>query len=257
MAAPKVVKDNNERWLLTYSDLMNLLLILFIILYCSSQINAKKAAAVAESISHGFNNSKGAQEETGGGLGDVTGTASDIAYWSTDDYGEFYKEVTQLIDEENLTDVVTAKLDNTGVIISFKDTALFAVGNADLDAEAGALIDEIGGMLYRLNYSYILVEGHTDSDPINTAEFPDNMALSSARAGNVWRELVQCGLAPESMAAIGYGEYRPIAKNDSAENKSKNRRVIITILKKPFVASENIAQDQAENALGAETSPAA
>ena len=92
-------------------------------------------------------------------------------------------------------------------------------------------------------YSFILVEGHTDSDPISTAQYADNMALSSARAGNVWRELVRCGLPPEEMASIGYGEYRPIAPNDSAANKSKNRRVVITILKKPFKATADLAGD--------------
>ena len=71
----------------------------------------------------------------------------------------------------------------------------------------------------------------------------DNMDLSSTRAGNVWRALVKCGLPPEDMASIGYGEYRPVANNDSAENKAKNRRVVISILRKPFTASTDLAAD--------------
>jgi len=245
MAKPKVEKDTSERWLLTYSDLMNLLLILFIILYSSSQLNAKKAAQVSNSLQQGFGGSAAASasasadaagsgtgtEGTGTGTG-AGGTGAD-AYWTVDEYGEFYQEITKLIKDDNLTDKVAAKLDNTGIVISFKDTVLFPSGSAVLSADAKGLIDNIGALLYGLNYSYILVEGHTDTDPINTPKYPDNLALSSDRAGNVWRELVGCGLLPNSMAAIGYGEYRPIAANDTAEHKAQNRRVVITILKQP------------------------
>ncbi|MGI5978107.1 MAG: flagellar motor protein MotB [Oscillospiraceae bacterium] len=246
MAKTKVEKDTTERWLLTYSDLMNLLLILFIILYSSSQLNAKKAAAVSSSLQQGFGNttavsdSAGAGTHSGSGTGSTgtgTGTGSGgtgaDAYWTVDEYGEFYQEITKLIKEENLTDKVTAKLDDTGIVISFKDTVLFESGSAVLSGDALSLIDNIGGLLYGLNYSYLLVEGHTDTDPINTSRYPDNLALSSDRAGNVWRELVRCGLPPEYMAAIGYGEYRPVESNDTAEHKAQNRRVVITILKQP------------------------
>lgn len=257
MAKTKVEKDNSERWLLTYSDLMNLLLILFIILYSSSQLNAKKAAQVSNSLQQGFNNtsaSDSANTGTGTGTdteGEGTGTGSGgtgaDAYWTVDEYGEFYQEITKLIKDDNLTDKVAAKLDNTGIVISFKDTVLFPSGSAILSQDAVGLIDHIGGLLYGLNYSYILVEGHTDTDPINTSKYPDNLALSSDRAGNVWRELVKCGLLPNSMAAIGYGEYRPIAANDTAEHKAQNRRVVITILKQPATKA-TITQGQVASA---------
>lgn len=241
----KIEKDTSERWLLTYSDLMNLLLILFIILYSSSQLNAKKAAQVSNSLQQGFGNTTTSDSaNTGSGTGSGNGTGSTgtgtgsggtgvNAYWTVDEYGQFYQEITKLIKDDNLTDKVAAKLDDTGIVISFKDTVLFPSGSAILSPDAYSLIDKIGGLLYGLNYSYILVEGHTDTDPINTSKYPDNLALSSDRAGNVWRELVKCGLPPDSMAAIGYGEYRPVAKNDTAEHKAQNRRVVITILKQP------------------------
>ena len=257
MAKVKLEKDTSERWLLTYSDLMNLLLILFIILFSMSQLNAKKAQAVSSSLQQGFSGgsqSTDANSASGSGSGSGTGaegsgtgtgaggTGAD-AYWTVDEYGQFYQEVTKLIKDDNLTDKVAAKLDNTGIVISFKDTVLFPSGSAILGSDALGLIDNIGGLLYGLNYSYILVEGHTDTDPINTAKYPDNLALSSDRAGNVWRELVKCGLPPDSMAAIGYGEYRPVAANDSAEHKAQNRRVVITILKQP-ASTATITQGQ-------------
>lgn len=255
MAKTKVEKDTSERWLLTYSDLMNLLLILFIILYSSSQLNAKKAAQVSNSLQQGFNNTSASESaNTGTGTdmkGEGTGTGSGgtgaDAYWTVDEYGEFYQEITKLISDDGLTDKVAAKLDNTGIVISFKDTVLFPSGSAVLSQDAAELIDHIGGLLYGLNYSYILVEGHTDTDPINTSKYPDNLALSSDRAGNVWRELVKCGLLPNSMAAIGYGEYRPIVANDTAEHKAQNRRVVITILKQPATTA-TITQGQVTSA---------
>ncbi len=257
MAKVKLEKDTSERWLLTYSDLMNLLLILFIILFSMSQLNAKKAQAVSSSLQQGFSGGSQSASDSGasgsssgsgtGAEGSGTGTGAGgtgaDAYWTVDEYGQFYQEITKLIKDDNLTDKVAAKLDNTGIVISFKDTVLFPSGSAILGSDALGLIDNIGGLLYGLNYSYILVEGHTDTDPINTAKYPDNLALSSDRAGNVWRELVKCGLPPDSMAAIGYGEYRPVAANDSAEHKAQNRRVVITILKQP-ASTATITQGQ-------------
>ncbi len=276
MAKVKLEKDTSERWLLTYSDLMNLLLILFIILFSMSQLNAKKAAAVSSSLQQGFSGSSAsnaagtassAGTDSGAGTGaqgsgtgtGAGGTGAD-AYWTVDEYGQFYQEVTKLIKDQNLTDKVAAKLDDTGIVISFKDTVLFPSGSAVLSADALGLIDNIGGLLYGLNYSYILVEGHTDTDPISTAKYPDNLALSSDRAGNVWRELVRSGLPPDSMAAIGYGEYRPVAANDSAEHKAQNRRVVITILKQP-ASTATITKGEVVSATpapsGAQTSAAA
>lgn len=276
MAKTKIEKDTSERWLLTYSDLMNLLLILFIILFSMSQLNAKKAAAVSSSLQQGFSGSSsssaasaGTGSDGGTGTGSGTGTGTEgtgtgtgsggtgaDAYWTVDEYGQFYQEVTKLIKDQNLTDKVAAKLDNTGIVISFKDTVLFPSGSAVLSSDALGLIDNIGGLLYGLNYSYILVEGHTDTDPINTAKYPDNLALSSDRAGNVWRELVKCGLPPDSMAAIGYGEYRPVAANDSAEHKAQNRRVVITILKQP-ASTATITQGEVVSATPAPSGAAA
>lgn len=253
MPKPKVEKDTSERWLLTYSDLMNLLLILFIILFCSSQLDAKKSAAVSESLQEGFSTIEGAaavqaaaDAKAAAAAGDTittsTGDSSGIdAYW--DEYQDFFNELNNLLKQGNLQEEVVTILDDTGIIISFKDSALFSAGSATLSTESATIINKIGTLLVKLNYSFILVEGHTDSDPISTARFTDNMDLSSARAGNVWRELVKSGLPPEDMASIGYGEYRPVADNDTAENKAKNRRVVISILKKPFTATTDLAAE--------------
>jgi chemotaxis protein MotB len=258
--APAPEKDNSERWLLTYSDLMNLLLILFIIFYAMSEADKVKAEKVAESIRAGFGYVKdgGTGEASGEGSGlygaDFTtpgdgefvgggALASDAAagdsggqdaYWTehqNQQFQKFYDEIVQLLQDNNLENMVDVKLDDTGVVISFKDNALFASGKADLNSDSSALIDNIGGLLKTLDFTYILVEGHTDTVPIHTSQYVDNMDLSTQRAANVWRELVRLGLDPEKMASIGYGEFRPVAKNDTPENKAKNRRVVITIMR--------------------------
>lgn len=243
MAKPKVEKDTSERWTVTYADLMNLLLILFIILYSMSKLDAKKSEEVQQSLGTGFSNMVGAAAIAAAGESTAAGgTGLDSnTYWVTDEYGEFYNEISLLIQKSGLQDKIDVKVDDTGVIISFKDSALFISGSANLSDEACSMISDIGTMLGNLTYSFILVEGHTDSDPIiGGGRFQDNMDLSSARAGNVWRELVKCGIPPEKMASIGYGEYRPIADNDTSENKAKNRRVVISILKMPFTASSDL-----------------
>lgn len=266
MPKPKVEKDSSERWLLTYSDLMNLLLILFIILFCSSQLDAKKSAAVSESLQEGFSTIEGAAAvqaaadakaaASGETITTSNGDSSGIdAYW--DEYKDFFNELNNLLKQGNLQEEVDTILDDTGVIISFKDSALFPAGSATLSTESATIINKIGTLLVKLNYSFILVEGHTDSDPISTARFADNMDLSNARAGNVWRELVKSGLPPEDMASIGYGEYRPVAENDTAENKAKNRRVIISILKKPFTATTDLAAENLAGGASANASPSA
>ena len=252
MPKPKVEKDTSERWLLTYSDLMNLLLILFIILYTSSKLDAQKAAAMSESLQEGFATIEGAAAASANKSGNESGDAGGVdVYW--DEFDEFYKEINELLAQGNLEEQINTTLDDTGVIISFKDNALFPTGSATLSTDASTIINQIGTLLVNLDYSFILVEGHTDTDPISTAKFSDNMDLSSARAGTVWRELVSCGLKPEAMASIGYGEYRPVAPNDTAENRAKNRRVVISILKKPFTESTDLAADDLPSEESSET----
>ena len=237
MPKPKVEKDTSERWLLTYSDLMNLLLILFIILYTSSKLDAQKSAAMSESLQEGFATIEGAAAASANKSGNEAGDTGGVdVYW--DEYSEFYKEINDLLKQGNLQNKVDTTLDDTGIIISFKDNALFPTGSATLGTEASSIITQIGTLLVKLDYSFILVEGHTDTDPISTARFADNMDLSSARAGNVWRALVSCGLKPECMASIGYGEYRPTGDNNTSEGRAQNRRVDILLLNSEFNDTE-------------------
>jgi chemotaxis protein MotB len=83
------------------------------------------------------------------------------------------------------------------------------------------------------------VEGHTDNIPINNARFPDNQELSTARANNVWRILVNdAGIDPKKISATGYGEFRPLVPNDTEEHRKQNRRVDLVILREIYDVTE-------------------
>ncbi len=255
----KVVKDTSERWLLTYADMMNLLLILFIILYASSNLDQAKADAIALSMNNGFAGVISIGDSRGRGSGsedteDTEEVISDILcltepgqaaaplYWDDEAmaFSQFYGKLKAYAEENGISDQVDIAIDDGGIVISFRENALFESGLAVLDTDSTALIEKLGGLLKDLNYTFILVEGHTDSVPISTAKYQDNMELSTQRAANVWRVLVDCGLSPKKMASIGYGEYRPVASNDTVEGRAQNRRVTVSILKNDMSSDEYI-----------------
>lgn len=222
----KVEKDRSERWLLTYSDLMNLLLILFIIFYAISKIDSAKATQVAESMRKAFNGTSTSST--------ASAAANASPYWNKkDEYSKLYDDLLKLIQKNNLQSKVDIKTDDRGIVISLKDNVLFTPGSAEINGDSYNLIVNIGNLLEQVKYTQIIVEGHTDSDPIHSGKYKDNRDLSSDRANNVTRILQDvCKLTPGKMSSLGYGEYRPVAPNDTAANKAKNRRVVITLLRK-------------------------
>jgi chemotaxis protein MotB len=234
-------KEDSNRWMLSYSDMMSLLLVFFVILLSMSKFNADQVEAVSQSIREGLVGQTAQTSPEAGSFENKDGFPLELPeitpYWSEDDFEEFVRLLKSLIASSSISDAVEIKLDDRGVVISFKDHALFRSGRAELSEASMEVIDKIGELLSQLNYSYVLVEGHTDSDPIKTARYADNMDLSTQRAANVWRRLVAKGIDPKKSASIGYGEYRPIAPNDTSENKAKNRRVVVTILRAQLIAS--------------------
>ena len=222
------VKDNSERYLLTYADLMNLLLILFIVLYSMSKTDVQKATAVAESIRKGFNASVATSEYNQSPLSSNTAST---AISGAGDYSGFYDKLIALINQAGLQNEVTVTADSADVVITLKDTALYQSGSAVMSPEATVLMTSIAGLVKQIDYALIMIEGYTDTDPIHTSQYPDNLALSTDRASNVFRLFTACGLPPEKMNATGYGEWHPVASNDTSSNKALNRRVVLTIFK--------------------------
>ena len=131
------------------------------------------------------------------------------------------------------------------MMIRIKEKALFPSGSAELVEESQRIGPIVAGLLAAVP-ERVLISGHTDTDPINTAQFPSNWELSSVRAMTFMKFLlsINANLNPARFSAIGYGEYRPIAPNDTAENKQKNRRVEILIARTlSFNPNEGVKQN--------------
>jgi chemotaxis protein MotB len=135
--------------------------------------------------------------------------------------------------EEKLKGVegVSLSMEDRGLVITFLDEILFDSGKTAVKADAFNALDRVAGVITsKASDLNIGVEGHTDSDPIKFSGFKSNWELSTARATSVLHYLESKGVSPQKLAAIGYGEHRPVADNTTVEGKRKNRRVEIVIL---------------------------
>lgn len=239
-------KDNSERWLLTYADLITLLMIFFVVMYAISSVDAQKYQILSQSLS-------GALQYTGpGGLasgGITSGGGIEIHVSPTD--GETDKvdpelvaaaeEIMALIKAKNLQDKVSVSIQERGVVVGLMNTVLFDPGSARIKSEAIPTLVAIGQIANGV-HNYIRVEGNTDDVPQHSPQFPSNWELSVIRATEVLKLMIdQSGVAPNKISAVGYGEYRPSVPNDSPENRSKNRKVDIVILSDKLDKSESEA----------------
>lgn len=230
-------EEASEAWLLPYSDLMTLLLSLFIALFAMSQTDASKMQALAQAFTAAFN--------MGGpsffsGMGPSTSQNAPSVSGSDNGNGAYMKEnenlseaqekLEQYIKENNLQDQVSTELTEDGLMIRLKEKALFSSGSAALQGQAEQLVPVIASLLSSLP-ERVTISGHTDNVPISTAQFPSNWELSSARAVSLMRGLMgaQPSLNPARFSALGYSEYRPIASNDTDEGRAQNRRVEVFI----------------------------
>jgi chemotaxis protein MotB len=224
--------ENAERWLLTYSDLITLLMIFFIVLYAMSNIDAKKYSNMAQSMNIAM----------GGGGKSIIGTSdnSSIKDSSPAVITEEQKlsglkgEVDQYLNDAGLSGNVSTQLDERGLVIRMENSILFDSGKADIKPESKNILLKIGQTLNKI-VNYIRVEGHTDNVPIRSSLFRSNWDLSAARATNVVELFVnESKVSPARLSEVGYGEYRPVATNETDAGRAKNRRVDIVIINSKF-----------------------
>ena len=243
--APPAEKENGERWLVSYSDFVTLLLGVFIIMYSMAAADAEQAGSSGEAqsnflaalagafgntsiLEHSGNTLVDFYSEPGSGL-TVEAIEERTMQQIKEQVEEYVESLTSL--ESDSIEVV---IDELGVHIRIKDTVLFNSGKHTLNPEAVPIITKIGDILKYLPNNYIQIEGHTDNVPMSgdNAYVPTNWELGSLRAVNVLKMLVEkSALNPTYLTAVSYGEFRPIADNDTREGKSKNRRVEIRILR--------------------------
>ncbi len=221
--------ENLERWLLTYADLITLLLAFFIVMYSMSKIDAKKFGAMASAF----------QSVLRGGASVLKG---DAVVLPNDDLGAgplkvgdlklLQAEVKRVADElmKRMKTKITSEMEDRGLVIHISESAVFQSGKAYLTPEAMKALDVLAETIRDVPND-IRIEGHTDDTPINTPEFPSNWELSTTRATQVARYLIEkLHFSPAKISTAGYAEYRPLFPNDTPENRSRNRRVDMVVL---------------------------
>lgn len=250
---------NSERWMLTYLDLITLLMVFFVVLYASSNVNEKKLQQVTESMQSAFgtggknvisketsgtavvSTGKGASgsSTSGSSTKPATSSSTDKKMTETEKLDEAQAEVDKLIANSNLKGNVTTTIQERGLVISFKDKIFFDSGKADLRNDMRSKLNSVANILSKID-NYVRIEGHTDSLPISTAQFHSNWQLSSVRAANVVEYLVDnTNMKASKLSSVGYGEQRPVASNANEDGRSRNRRVDIVILNSKFNNTEN------------------
>jgi len=223
-------EDFDEGWLLPYSDLMTLLLAVFIVLFATSKVDQKKMEDMADSFANIIVSSKGT------GFEDSIG--KQIAQGDSNELSAYAKSVMQIkmnmdkyIKENNLTNEISAETNNDKLKIVIANNILYQPGSAEVSERNIELANTIGKLIVDQGKDIeVTVVGHTDNVPVHNNEFEDNIELSQKRAFNFLKNMLKTsGVDPRKFSTAGYGEYQPIASNDTEEGKQLNRRVEILI----------------------------
>ncbi len=222
--------ENAERWLLTYADLITLLLAFFIMMYVFSKKDAYKYDEVASHLKTIFSGGTGLA-----GKGSVTATSPIDMPSRGASSGEIKRQLEgEFVDknrDKSGSENISVLSDERGIVIRVLDKAFFDEGRAELKEGAKSALDKIVPIIKGVE-NHIRIEGHTDNVPINTSEFKSNWELSVRRATEVVRYFIEKrGLPPERISATGYAEYRPISQNNSPKNRALNRRIEIIVAK--------------------------
>lgn len=234
-------KENHERWVISYADLVTLLLGFFIILYATSKVDADKFKLFAFGLNSAFNvdvreGSPGGSPIHDGGNGILPGGISNSTI--DRDFAIVKREIEDRASASGLAgQIVVTRVENS-IVIRVPSQLLFTSGSADVRAEALPLLNIAANVVNGVPHQ-VRVEGHTDNVPVGTEKYPTNWELSSARATAVLRYLIeQRQLEAKRVFAAGFGEFRPVASNLTPEGRALNRRADIVLL---YPASENAA----------------
>ena len=223
--------ENLERWLLTYADMITLLLVFFIVLYTMANMDLKKFAVLAESMSRAFGRGGGLMVGLGSGVrGGPSPILFDTLPQQQQDFLSVGASMAEFADRAGLAGQIAVNMTYEGVVISLSEALLFEAGGTELSEGARVALLSVAEVLGRIP-NPVRVEAHTDNVPTNNPLYPTNWELSVARAVTIVRFLVEeCGLEPERLCAAGHGESKPLVPNDNREHRAINRRAEIIIL---------------------------
>lgn len=214
---------NHDRWLVSYADFMTLLMAFFVVMYSISQVSEEKYRILTETFNEAFNLS---------GYSDAQPIRDSSSGNDANDVPEFFTRITEQLDKsfESLIEdeFITVTGDERWLQIELQSAILFGSGGAVLSRPAEAIIGELSAAMLAYN-NVIRVEGFTDNVPIKNRLFSSNWELSTARATAVVRLMESQGVEPNRLAAVGYGEHQPVAKNDTEAGRARNRRIVLMV----------------------------
>ncbi|ACN15952.1 MotB2 [Desulforapulum autotrophicum HRM2] len=230
-----VSTDDEAGWLVTYADLMTLLLVFFILLFSLSNIDRERYKAAIETVKLKINLQKdpiGMIEfmeipdalNTKITIEDITGLRSRQA--------TLIRDVNRFIVNREAPDTIKTHVLDGKVIVTINGQTLFDSGSANLKQGATAILDRIVAVVFEYPEYSINIKGYTDDIPIETAQFPSNWELSAIRATTVLKHLIQKGINPKRLTATGYADMEPLVPNTSDTNRAINRRVEFVLEKK-------------------------
>jgi chemotaxis protein MotB len=280
----------DERWLVTYADLMTLLVALFMVLFSISSVNKSKLESLQHSLQDAFSGKilPGGQsiKESGGvqniktpsqspresSLQPYVGTPNDQSVaksrnGKTDRSGvgnaeeQAFNQLKQRLDKvaaaKGISGKVKVEVTDQGLLIRLlTDKLLFDSGSATPTPQSLPLLKDVANLLRSTAASHqLIVSGNTDNQPIHSGQFEDNLSLSSARAESIFRTFVHDGLSPVRMTAAARGEYVPIASNRTANGRSINRRVEILVPRITSVTAADASSGSATSSSSASKIP--
>ncbi len=266
----------DERWLLTYADMITLLMALFIVMWSMSSVNISRFAALRDSLKQAFNGrlAQGGESIQNGAPGLLENQDSIIGperplpisfankatpslptpqtvdkaaeQADLENLRRIQKELDDFAKENGLEKSVKTEIDERGLVVRLlTDELLFDSGEAKLRKESLPILHEMGVLLSDRERvpNPLRVEGNTDNIPISTSQFPSNWELSAARATAVLRFLLQEGISPKKSSVGGYADQRPIASNATRVGRSLNRRVELVVLRRSLAAAEGASPE--------------
>lgn len=227
------VPEEPASWIVTFSDMMTLLLAFFVLLFAMSETQMDDFAELMASLKSAIGKQEVPEAGTREGLS-MMDVQSDAQPHAVDELGalvkkelnDFESQAEEFIVANKLSGQVQVEQDGRGAVITISDLILFPSGAAEVLSDAQGILLNIKELLTQFDY-HVKVEGHTDNIPINTDIFPSNWELSANRASKIVRFFIENGVSPDRLSAEGFAEYRPIGDNSTPEGRAKNRRVEI------------------------------
>jgi chemotaxis protein MotB len=227
--------ENSDRWLVSYADFITLLFAFFVVMYAISVVNEGKYRVLSDALGSAFGG-RDAQavktERTQAGLplaSIVARRRAEAVRHEKDRMTELARQLGATLAPLVRSGKVRVTQSGRGVSVEINASVLFDSGDARLTGSSVEALRAVAGLL-RDDPHAIQVEGHTDNVPIANSSFPSNWELSAVRASSVVRLFIDSGVAPARLTAVGHGANEPVASNDDAAGRARNRRVAVTII---------------------------